>query len=69
MTRARLHKEKRLRMGGIGSASLTWASKKHYPTKRETPLAGRRAADAICGGVRVAHCTAPSPNRKHLKAH
>ena len=53
--RARPNKEKRLRRGGVGP--LEHFAKGRVttiaPLQKETPLSGRRANDAIAGGVRV----------------
>ncbi len=43
-------KQKRLHKGGVGPAIRSWVGLRAIP-QIETPLAGRRASDAIAGGV------------------
>lgn len=58
------HKEKRLHVGGVGPRLLTLAGLEPTPEK-ETPLSGRRASNAIAGGVSggILPMSAPSVKR------
>lgn len=60
------HKGKRLPMGGVGPQMRSVAGLEPIP-QRETPLAGRRAGDAISGGVSRVHSITFAPHGKWLE--
>lgn len=64
--RVRPHKQKRLHTGGVGPRLLTLAGQEPTPQK-ETPLPGRRASDAIAGGVSAEDGSTFEPNGKWLE--
>ena len=51
MTRARLHKEKRLRVGGVEPILLTWVCKNITPQKERRPLRGVGPQMLSAGGL------------------
>lgn len=58
--------EKRLHMGGVGPQMRSAVGLEPTP-QRETPLAGRRAGDAISGGVSGVHSITFAPHGKWLE--
>ena len=57
------HNGKRLREEGVGEKAQATAAQKPG-LQKETPLAGRRAGDAISGGVSARHCISFAPHGK-----
>ena len=62
----RAHNGKHLREGGVGPQKRSAAWLKPGPQK-ETPLVGRRAGDAISGGVSAPNSISFMPRGKQLE--